>query len=185
MTARGYHAGVTSESTTFELSKAVAALRRTPDVTEALLGPLGEAWVWHRPAPEEWSAAEVLGHFIHGERTDWIPRARIILDHGPARPFDPFDRAGSVAAATGRTARELLDTFRSLREENLTTLLSWQLTDADLDRTGRHPAFGEVTLRQLLATWVTHDHVHLAQISQAVATAWSGEVGPWHQYLWE
>lgn len=169
----------------FELDAAVAALNRTPDVVDALLGHLDEAWVWHRPGPGEWSSAEVLGHFIHGERTDWMPRARIILDHGEARPFDPFDRDGSVAAATGRTAKELLAAFRSLRTENVTTLLSWNLTGADLDRTGTHPAFGPVTLRQLLATWATHDHVHLAQLTQALATAWTEEVGPWQAYLWE
>jgi hypothetical protein len=170
---------------TFEFDEAVAALRRAPDVLDAMVGHLNDAWAWYRPAPQEWSAAEVLGHFIHGERTDWIPRARIILEHGVARPFDPFDRDGSVAAATGRTAKELLSTFRSLRTANVETLLSWNLTAADLDRTGTHPAFGAVTLRQLLATWTTHDHVHLAQLSQALAAAWTDEVGPWRAYLWE
>jgi hypothetical protein len=169
----------------FELDLAVAALRRTPDVVDAMLGHLDEGWAWHRSSPNEWSAAEVLGHFIHGERTDWIPRARIILEHGAGRPFDPFDRDGSVAAATGRSAVELRSTFRSLRTANVETLLSWDLADADLDRTGTHPAFGPVTLRQLLSTWTTHDHVHLAQLSQALATAWINEVGPWRAYLWE
>jgi len=169
----------------FGLAAAVAALRRTPDVVDAMLGHLDEAWVWHRAAPGEWSAAEVLGHFIHGERTDWVPRARIILDHGAERPFDPFDRDGSVAAAAGRTSAELLSTFRSLRTTNVETLLSWNLAAGDLDRIGRHPAFGPVTLRQLLATWATHDHVHLAQLSQALATALTDDVGPWRAYLWE
>jgi DinB superfamily len=169
----------------FELDAAVAALSRTPNVFDALLGDLDEAWVWHRPGPGEWSAAEVLGHFIHGERTDWLPRARIILAHGATRPFDPFDRDGSVAAAAGRTAKELLATFRTLRMENIESLLSVNLTEADLDRTGTHPAFGAVTLRQLLATWTTHDHVHLAQLTQALATAWTEDVGPWRAYLWE
>jgi hypothetical protein len=169
----------------FELAGTVAALRRTPDVVDAMLGSLDEAWVWHRPGPQEWSAAEVLGHFIHGERTDWLPRARIILEHGHARPFDPFDREGSVAAATGRTAVELRSTFRSLRTSNVETLVSWGLTETDLDKQGTHPAFGPVTLRQLLATWATHDHVHLAQLSQALATALTGDVGPWRAYLWE
>jgi hypothetical protein len=176
----GYHPRVA-----FELDGAIAALRRTPDVADAIVGHLDEAWVWHRPAPDEWSAAEVLGHVIHGERTDWIPRARIILEHGAERPFDPFDRDGSLAAAAGRTATELLGTFRSLRTANVETLLSWELTAVDLDRIGRHPAFGPVTMRQLLATWATHDHVHLAQLAQALAKAWTDDVGPWHRYLWE
>jgi hypothetical protein len=169
----------------FEFDQAVAALRRMPDVVDAIVGHLDEDWAWHRPAPGEWSAAEVLGHFIHGERTDWIPRARIILDHGTERPFDPFDRDGSAAAAAGRTAQELLSTLRSLRTENVETLVSWNLAAADLDRTGTHPAFGPVTLRQLLATWTTHDHVHLAQLNQALARAWTDDVGPWRAYLWE
>ncbi len=169
----------------FDVTSAIAALRRTPEALDALLGPLDDAWVWHRSAPGEWSAAEVIGHFIHGERTDWIPRARIILQHGPGRPFDPFDPDGSVAAADGRTASELRDTFRALRTTNIETLLSWKLGETELDKIGTHPAFGPVTLRQLLATWVTHDHVHLAQLSQALATAWVGDVGPWRAYLWE
>jgi hypothetical protein len=169
----------------FEFDGAVAALRRTPEVVDAMLAHVDEAWAWHRPAPEEWSAAEVLGHFIHGERTDWIPRARIILEHGAGRPFDPFDRDGSLAAATGRSAEELRATFRSLRTANVETLLSWGMTATDLDRIGTHPAFGPVTLRQLLATWTTHDHVHLAQLSQALAKAWTDDAGPWRAYLWE
>jgi hypothetical protein len=163
----------------------MAALRRTPDVLDALLGRIDEAWAWRRPGPQEWSAAEVVGHFIHGEQTDWIPRTRIILEHGADRPFEPFDRDGWAAAASGRTAHELIDTFRSLRAANVETLLAWSLTAADLERTGTHPAFGPVTLGQLLATWATHDHVHLAQLSQALATAYRDDVGPWRAYLWE
>jgi hypothetical protein len=169
----------------FELDDAIAALGRTPEAVDAMLGRLPEAWVWHRPAPGEWSAAEVVGHFIHGDRTDWIPRARIILEHGAARPFDPFDPDGSVAAATGHTAAELVATFRAVRAANIAALLSLDLGPTDLDRVGIHPAFGQVTLRQLLATWATHDHVHLAQLSQALSVAWTDDVGPWRAFLWE
>ncbi|MEU8080064.1 DinB family protein [Catellatospora citrea] len=170
---------------TFQLPDAIAALSRTPDVLDALLGDLGDGWTRHRPADGEWSAHDVLGHFIHGERTDWIPRARIILDHGTSTPFTPFDRDGHVAIAADRSTAELLDLFRTLRAENVAALRGFELTDDDLDREGAHPAFGPVTLGQLLATWTTHDHVHLGQITQALATRYTTEVGPWHAYLWE
>ncbi|MEV4417155.1 DinB family protein [Catellatospora sp. NPDC049609] len=169
---------------TFQLPDAVAALSRTPDVLDALLGDLGDGWARHRPAEGEWSAHEVVAHFIHGERTDWIPRARIILEHGPERPFTPFEH-GHEAIAEGRTTAELLDLFRTLRAENLAALRGFGLTDADLAREGTHPAFGPVTMGQLLATWTTHDHVHLGQITQALATRYTAAVGPWHAYLWE
>lgn len=170
---------------TFQLPDAVAALSRTPDTVDALLGELDDGWTRHRPAAGEWSAHEVLAHFIHGEQTDWIPRARIILEHGTERPFTPFDVRGHAPIAAGRTTAELLDLFRTLRAENLAALRGFGLTAGDLDREGTHPAFGPVTLGQLLATWATHDHVHLGQITQALATRYTTEVGPWQAYLWE
>jgi hypothetical protein len=162
-----------------------AALRRTPDVLDALVGRVEEDWARHAPGPGEWAAADVLGHFIHGERTDWIPRARIIMEHGRGRPFDPFDRTGHEKEVAGRTVGDLLATFRQLREDNVAVLTGWSLTEADLDREGTHPAFGPVTLRQLLTTWATHDHVHLAQVAQALAVRYREAVGPWQEYLWE
>lgn len=170
---------------TFRLPDAVAALGRTPDVLDALLGDLDDGWTRHRPAEGEWSAHDVLAHFIHGERTDWIPRARIILEHGTAQPFTPFDRTGHEAIAVDRTTGELLDVFRTQRAENLAALRSFALTEADLDREGTHPAFGPVRMGQLLATWTTHDHIHLGQITQALASRYTEAVGPWHAYLWE
>jgi hypothetical protein len=167
------------------VAEVAAALRRTPDVLDSLIGEIEEDWAWQKPGPGEWAAADVLGHFIHGERTDWIPRARIVLEEGPERPFDPFDRTGHEKELAGRTVPDLLATFRSLRTANVETLTGWSLSEADLDRIGTHPAFGPVTLGQLLTTWTTHDHVHLSQITQALARRYQREVGPWQQYLWE
>jgi hypothetical protein len=170
---------------TFSLPDGITALARTPDALDALLGGLDDGWCRHRPGPGEWGAADVLGHLCHGERTDWIPRARTILEHGTARPFNPFDREGSAAFTANRSTAELLAAFRQLRAESLATLASWQLTDADLDRQGTHPSFGTVRLREHLATWTTHDHVHLAQLLQALASRYATDVGPWRAYLWE
>jgi hypothetical protein len=170
---------------TFHLPDAVAALTRTPDVLDALLRELDDGWTRRRPAVDEWSAHEVLAHFIHGEQTDWIPRARVILEHGVTVPFTRFDRDGHVAVAAGHTTGELLELFRTWRVENVAALRSFALTDADLDREGIHPAFGPVRMGQLLATWTTHDHVHLGQITEALAARYAETVGPWRAYLWE
>ena len=125
----------------------------------------------------------MVGHLIHGERTDWIPRARIILVHGDSRPFETFDRLAQFGDSTDRTLDRLLDEFALLRRHNLRELAALRLTEADLDRRGRHPELGAVTLRQLLATWVAHDLDHLMQISRALARQYSDAVGPWRAYL--
>ena len=132
---------------------------------------------------DTWSPFDVIGHLIHGERTDWVPRVKIILEHGDARAFDTFDRFAQFAASEGRTLDSLLDEFARLRRDNLKELASLRLSDADLDRRGRHPAFGSVTLRQLLATWVAHDLDHVAQIARTLARQYADEVGPWRAYL--
>ena len=125
----------------------------------------------------------MIGHLIHGERTDWVPRARIILEHGDARPFEKFDRLAQFAESGARSLASLLDEFATLRQENLRALASLRLTDAELDRRGRHPELGSVTLRQLLATWVAHDLDHVVQISRVLARQYSDAVGPWRAYL--
>jgi hypothetical protein len=124
-----------------------------------------------------------MGHLIHGERTDWIPRARIILEHGESRAFDTFDRFAQFEESRGKTLATMLDEFAGLREESLRTLSAMNLTDADLDRRGRHPQLGEVRLGQLLATWTTHDLGHIDQIVRALAKQYTDAVGPWEQYL--
>jgi hypothetical protein len=167
----------------FVLEDAVAILSRTPATLDALLRGLPDGWVAAHEGGDTWSPFDVVGHLIHGERTDWMPRARIILEHGDAKVFDTFDRLAQFAASKGRTLADLLDEFATLRRENLRELAALRLTAADLERRGRHPALGTVTLRQLLATWVAHDLDHVMQISRVLARQYSDEVGPWRAYL--
>jgi hypothetical protein len=167
----------------FALDEAVAILTRTPATLDALLRGLPEGWVAANEGERTWSPFDVVGHLIHGERTDWMTRARIILEYGDARAFDKFDRFAQFADSEGQTLPALLEEFARLRWENLRDLAALGLTDADLDRRGLHPELGGVTLRQLLATWVAHDLDHLVQISRVLARQYSDEVGPWRAYL--
>ena len=167
----------------FAMEEAVAVLARTPPALDALLRGLPDGWIAAHEGGESWSPFEVIGHLIHGERTDWVPRARIILDHGEARPFDKFDRFAQFGDAHTRTLPSLLDEFAALRQENLRELATLRLTAADLERRGRHPELGVVTLCQLLSTWVAHDLDHVVQIVRVMARQYSDEVGPWRAYL--
>ena len=167
----------------FVLDEAAAILERTPATLDALLRDLPEGWLAAHEGGDTWSPFDVIGHLIHGERTDWVPRARMILDQGEARAFDVFDRHAQFEASKDRTFPSLLDEFAALRRANLQELGRLRLTDADLERRGRHPELGVVTLRQLLATWVAHDLDHVAQISRVLARQYSDEVGPWRAYL--
>jgi hypothetical protein len=167
----------------FVMEEAVAVLRRTPASLDALLRGLPNDWILTNEGGETWSPFDVIGHLIHGERTDWLPRVKVILQHGEARPFDKFDRFAQFAASEGKTLASLLDEFAKLRQENLSELAKLRLTEADFDVRGRHPELGVVTLRQLLATWVVHDLDHVVQISRVLATQYSDEVGPWRAYL--
>lgn len=167
----------------FVMDEAVAILARTPATLDALLRGLPDVWIAAHEGGETWSPFDVIGHLMHGERTDWVPRVKIILKHGEARAFDRFDRVAQFAESEGRTLAGLLDEFAALRQDNLRELAALRLTDADLDRRGRHPELGVVTLRQLLATWVAHDLDHVMQISRVLARQYSDEVGPWRAYL--
>ena len=153
----------------FAMEEAVAILSRTPATLDALLRGLPEGWIAAHEGGETWSPFDVLGHLIHGERTDWVPRARIILEHGETQAFDPFDRFAQFAVSEGRTLASLLDEFASLRRANLGELSALQLTEADCAGRGRHPELGAITLRQLLATGVAHDPHHVVQISRVLA----------------
>jgi hypothetical protein len=148
----------------------------------SLLAGLDPEWISTNEGGESWSPFNVVGHLIDGERTDWIPRARIILDR-ERRAFDPFDRFTHLTAFRGTPLAELLDTFARLRAANLETLRGWNLTDPLLDLTGTHPSLGPVTLRQLLAAWVVHDLGHVGQIVRVMAKQYELEVGPWKEYL--
>lgn len=167
----------------FVMGEGVAILARTPGTLDAMLRGLPDGWIAVNEGDNTWSPFDVVGHLIHGEQTDWMPRAKIILQQGESRPFDTFDRFAQFDASQGRTLDSLLDEFAMLRRDNLQELASLRLTEADLDRRGRHPAFGVVTLRQLLATWVAHDLDHVVQISRVLARQYSREVGPWTAYL--
>jgi hypothetical protein len=165
------------------MDEAVVILARTPATFDALLRGLPDGWVLAHEGGDTWSPFDVIGHLIHGERTDWLPRARIILEHGEARAFDKFDRFAQFADSAGCTLASMLDEFAALRRERLSELAALGLTDDDLERRGRHPELGVVTLGELLATWVAHDLDHLMQVSRVLARQYSDEVGPWRAYL--
>ena len=167
----------------FRLDQAAQILARTPLVLSAWLQDLPDDWIHGDEGPDTFSPFEVVGHLIRGELVDWLPRARIILDHGEDRAFEPFDRFAHRRESRGKSMQELLAEFAALRRENLALLAEMELTEADLDRTGTHPELGRVSLRELLATWVAHDLGHLAQIARVMAKQYGDEVGPWTQYL--
>ncbi len=173
----------TAGSADLELDEALAVLERTPAVLASWLGDLPDTWTAADEGPETWSAFDIVGHLIHGEKTDWIGRARIILEQGEGRAFDPFDRFAQFEDSRGRTLAELLEEFASRRAANLETLRGWDLQAADLERAGRHPELGRVTLGELLATWAAHDLGHIAQIARVMAKRYRTAVGPWAAYL--
>jgi hypothetical protein len=167
----------------FDLADAVQILERTPATFRSLLAGLSDSWVTPNEGAETFSAWDNLGHLIHGEKTDWIERARVIVEQLPNRRFEPFDRFAHYRESKGKSVAELLDEFDQLRNSNLATLRAWKITDAELDFEGEHPAFGAVSLRQLLATWVVHDLGHIAQTARVLAKQYKEEVGPWRAYL--
>jgi hypothetical protein len=167
----------------FQIDHAMGVLQRTPSTLNALLRDLPEPWLVHNEGPDTWSPYDVIGHLIHGEETDWIPRAKIILEHGEARAFEPFDRVAMFEKFKGKSIAELLDTFARLRAENLRELQSLSLNADLLDKRGRHPELGVVTLRQLLATWVVHDLGHIRQVVRVMSKNYRDAVGPWRAYL--
>ena len=165
------------------LDEATAVLARTPASLDALLRGLPDGWIHAHEGGETWSPFDVIGHLIHGEQTDWVPRMRIILEHGEGRAFDKFDRFAQAELSKGRTLDSLLDEFAVLRRANLRDLAALEITEADLNRRGRHPALGVVTLGQLLATWVAHDLDHVIQVARVMGRQYSDAVGPWRAYL--
>ena len=167
----------------FAIEEAAAILARTPPALDALLRGLPDGWITANEGDGTWSPFDVIGHLIHGERTDWMPRARMILQSGESRAFDPFDRFAQARESEGKNLPQLLDEFARLRSENVRDLRALNLQPADFARRGRHPALGVVTLAQLLATWAAHDLTHLHQLSRIMAHQYREAVGPWSAFL--
>lgn len=167
----------------FQLDQATEILRRTPATLNALLRHLPPEWSHADEGSETWSPFDVVGHLIHGEETDWIPRAKLILEYGESRTFEPFDRFSMFEKSRGKTLGELLDTFEQLRGESLRELKGMNLTPEILAKRGRHPELGVVTLSELLSTWVVHDLSHIGQITRVLAKQYRAAVGAWQAYL--
>lgn len=167
----------------FQLEPAKSVLQRTPATLNSLLRDLSDEWIIHNEGPDTWSPFDVVGHLIHGEKTDWIPRAKIILADGENRSFVPFDRFAMFAESKGKSLGELLETFAALRRENLRELEQMNLTRELLAKRGKHPELGIVTLSELLATWVVHDLGHIAQVVRVMSKQYADAVGPWRAYL--
>jgi len=167
----------------FELQHAVEILGQTPATLNSMLRGLPEEWLVKNEGPETWSPYDIVGHLIHGEETDWIPRARILLEHGEARAFESFDRVAMFEKSKGKSIAELLDTFATRRKESLHELNAMHVTPTLLEKRGNHPELGRVTLKQLLATWVVHDLGHVRQIVRVMAKQYRDTVGPWRAYL--
>lgn len=167
----------------FQLDKALSVLNRTPDVLRTLLADLAVEWTHENEGQNTWSPYDVVGHLIHGEKTDWLVRAEIILGNDNLKKFEPFDRFAQFENSNGKTIKVLLSEFKALRKENLDRLISKDLSDEDLKLQGNHPELGPVTLGQLLAAWVVHDLGHIAQISRVMAKQYKDEVGPWPKYM--
>jgi hypothetical protein len=167
----------------FLLKHAVEVLKQTPQTLHSLLGGLSESWILNNEGPDTWSPYDVVGHLIYGEETDWIPRAKIILEHGEEKTFTPFDRFAFFDMSKGKTLHELFDIFSRLRKENLQILEEMNLQPHHFELKGRHPEFGTVTLGQLLATWVVHDLDHIEQIVRTMSAQYLENAGPWKAYL--
>jgi uncharacterized damage-inducible protein DinB len=167
----------------FQLDDAKDVLRRTPATLNSLLRQLPEEWIRANEGGDTWSPFDVLGHLIHGEEADWIPRAKLILEHGEQRAFEPFDRLAMFEQSKGKSLNDLLATFERLRSESLRQLEEMNLTPELLSKRGKHPELGVVTLSQLLATWVAHDLSHIAQVVRVMAKQYGEAVGPWRPYL--
>ena len=167
----------------FNLAKSIEILERTPALIEGLLVGLSEEWTNSNEGPDTWSPYDIVGHLIHGEKTDWMPRMEVILSESSDKRFAPFDRFAQFRDSEGKTLSQLLATFKSLRHQNLDRLRSLELSKEDFTKTGIHPEFGETSLSQLLSTWVVHDLNHIGQMVRVMAKQYKEEVGPWVKYL--
>jgi hypothetical protein len=167
----------------FNLESSLHVLNRTPHILEVWLRDLPDEWILCNEGNETWSAYDVVGHLIHGEKTDWMERTRIIMSDAPVRMFAKFDRFAQFQESAGKTMNDLLDEFKIARQNNLAYIRSFEIDEAVLNKTGTHPSFGTVTLKQLLSTWVVHDLNHISQIARVMAKQYKEETGPWIEYL--
>jgi hypothetical protein len=167
----------------YSLERSYEILDRTPAVLTALLAGLPDDWVMPNEGPETFSPYDVIGHLIHGEKTDWVVRAKMILEFGNTRTFERYDRFAQYEESKGKSLQQLLDEVAAIRKENMNWFKALNLTEEDLDRKGMHPVLGDVTLRHLLATWVVHDLTHIAQITRVMAKQYKTEMGPWPQFF--
>lgn len=167
----------------FDIKRSVEILERTPATLKTLLSGLHDDWTMSNEGPETFSPYDVIGHLVHGERTDWAVRAKIILESGLSKPFVPWDRFAQYEESRGKTLEQLLDEFEIVRKNNMAWLKSLDLPEEELDKKGMHPSLGEVTLRNLLSTWVVHDLTHIAQITRVMAKQYKEEMGPWPEFF--
>lgn len=167
----------------FKLAEATQILQRTPATLTAMVAGIPESWIKANEGSGTFSCYDVVGHLIHGELTDWIPRVRMILEYGEAKAFEPFDRFAQFREDQTRSISALLDQFAFMRAENMRILESLNLTSEDFSRRGTHPELGPVTLGQLISSWVVHDLSHVAQMARVTAKQYAYEVGPWHAYM--
>lgn len=168
---------------TFDLQKTIEILERTPGVLDALLNGISDEWIFANEGEKTFSPYDVLGHLVHGERTDWIPRMEMILAGDPERTFQPYDRFAQFTESKGKSLSQLLEEFKSLREHNLDIVKRKKIIATDFQRTALHPSFGKVTLQELLSTWTVHDLSHIGQIVRVMCKHYKDEVGPWQAYL--
>ena len=167
----------------YSLARSVEILERTPAVLYALLAGLSDGWIMPNEGPETFSPYDVVGHLLHGEKTDWTARTKMILEFGNTKTFEKWNRVAMYEESKGKTMQQLLDEFAAIRKENMVWFKALNLTEADLDRKGMHPVLGDVTLRNLLATWVVHDLTHIAQITRVMAKQYKEEMGPWPEFF--
>jgi len=167
----------------YSIDNALEILERTPDTLIHLLSNLSDAWIYSNEGEETWSPYDILGHLIHGEKTDWVTRLEIVLNDGGNKTFHPFDRFAQFEDSKGKTMTQLLDEFKSRRAKNLAHLRSLHISKDQYELKAMHPSLGEVTLKQLMSTWVAHDLGHIAQITRVMAKQYKDQVGPWLEYL--
>jgi hypothetical protein len=167
----------------FDLQKSIEILERTPLVCQQLLGGLHSDWILSDEGPDTFSPFEVVGHLIHGEKTDWVVRAKWIIEKGSIEAFEPYDRFAQARESKGKSMGQLLEEFRLIREQNIAWVRSVSWQPEDFSKKGLHPVLGEVSMKNLLSTWVVHDLTHIAQITRVMAKQYKSEMGPWPAFF--